>query len=78
MFVAKNENGEKICARCGDKDEKLTIDHYIPKASKMNVMGEGNLVGICEKCNQEKGCTIVSPQWYGYLDEPPKKCCTNI
>lgn len=72
MFFAKNEIGEKICARCGSLDAPLTKDHYIPKVSKMNVDEEGNLVGLCKKCNREKGNQIVRPDWYTFLKSEQK------
>lgn len=63
--------GEGKCARCGQYC-KLTIDHFIPKRCGMTVNGEGNYVGICEKCNRDKGGKIVTPDWYKYLDEKKK------
>ena len=69
MFVARDQFGNTICARCGQRYEHLTKDHFVPMASKMNVNEEGNLIGLCRQCNQEKGCKIVSPQWYVYLKE---------
>lgn len=73
MLIARDAFGNIICARCGKRCEQVTKDHFIPLASKMNVNEEGNLVGLCRQCNQEKGCKIVSPQWYVYLKEEQRK-----
>ena len=66
MIIARDSSGKALCARCG-RYVKLTKDHFIPKCSRMNVDKPGNLVGICEKCNREKGNRIVLPEWYLYL-----------
>lgn len=66
MFFVKNEKGEYICARCGCGG-KITKNHFIPKSCGMTVNEEGNYVGICEKCNREKGDDIVLPSWYSFL-----------
>ena len=58
MFVARNHDGNEICARCG-KNEKLTIDHFIPKSSKMTINENGSYVKICKGCNQEKSNQIA-------------------
>lgn len=68
MFVVKNAKGETICARCG-RIGKITKDHFIPKSCGMTVSEEGNYVGICENCNQEKGNKIVLPTWYRFLSK---------
>lgn len=73
MFIARDSSGNVICARCGHRCEHLTRDHFVPMACKMNVNEEGKLVGLCRECNQEKGCLIVSPQWYIYLSEEQQK-----
>ena len=67
MFVARDQFGKTICARCGCVCEMLTKDHFVPLACKLDVNGEGNLVGLCRQCNLEKGCRVVLPQWYTYL-----------
>ena len=71
MYFAKDAIGIPICARCG-KYGKLTKDHFIPKRCCMNVNEEGNYVAICESCNREKGCCIVLPSWYRFLNEEQK------
>lgn len=69
MFYAKDYFGNVICARCGMRNVVLTKDHFIPKFCRMRVNEEGNYVAICEKCNKEKGCNIVLPTWYTWLEE---------
>lgn len=76
MFYAKDSLGNKICARCGVAGVKLTKDHFIPRACKMPVDGEGNFVAVCEACNKEKDCRIVLPSWYERLaKEHQTKLC---
>lgn len=75
MFVIKDVMGYERCAKCG-KQEKLTVDHFIPKSCKMTVNENGNYVKICRECNQEKDNRIVLPSWYAYLnDEQKEKLC---
>lgn len=66
--------GEGQCARCGVYC-KLTIDHFIPKSKilGMNSNDNGNLIGLCENCNQEKADKFVKPEWYLYLSEEKKE-----
>ena len=66
--------GEGQCARCGEYCN-LTIDHFIPssKITGLNMNRNGNLVGICRECNQEKADKIVTPDWYVYLSEERKE-----
>ena len=73
MFIARNIYGEKICARCGAGYIPLTKDHFIPKSCKMNVNEEGNLVGICKQCNQEKANKVVLPEWYVFLKDEQRE-----
>lgn len=72
MFIAKNNFGDKICARCG-RIIKLTKDHFIPKSCRMTVNENGNYVGLCEECNREKADKFVIPSWYTYLTEDQKE-----
>ena len=75
MFVARDGGGNEVCARCG-KQDKLTIDHFIPKSCKMTVNENGNYVKICRDCNQDKSNEIVLPSWYTYLDkEQQQRLC---
>ena len=69
MFYAKDYFGNVICARCGMQNAVLTKDHFIPRSCRMRVNEEGNYVAICEECNKEKGCNIVLPTWYVWLEE---------
>lgn len=73
MFYVKDSMGNVMCARCGVSGIPMTKDHFIPRACRMPVDGEGNFVAVCEKCNHEKGCSIVLPSWYQYLKEEQKQ-----
>ncbi len=73
MYVAKDKDGNEICARCGRKSLFLTKDHFIPKCCRMSVNEEGNYVAICTECNKNKADTIVLPSWYGYLNDVQRK-----
>ena len=72
-MIARDELGVEICARCGRRGLRLTKDHFIPRACGMNVDEAGNIVGLCERCNKDKGCMIVTPNWYRFLKEEQKK-----
>ena len=73
MFIARNEHGSKICARCGRMNAVFTKDHFIPKSCKMNVNEEGNYVALCKACNEEKANKVVMPEWYLFLQPEQKE-----
>jgi hypothetical protein len=65
---AHDRSKKEICARCG-KALALTIDHFIPRCCAMSVNDDTNYVGLCTRCNREKGSRIVLPSWYIYLEK---------
>ena len=77
MFIAKDEFGRVICAHCGNCCG-LTVDHFIPKSCGMSVNENGNYVGLCWKCNNEKADRVVLPAWNKYLKDEQKERLDRI
>lgn len=50
-----------VCAVCGRtlENEKVTIEHYIPKYHG-GTDDERNLLPLCKNCNKSKGSRMVS------------------
>ena len=58
-----------VCAVCGRvlQQEKVTIEHYIPKYHG-GTDDERNLLPLCKSCNKSKGSRIVAArEHYPYL-----------
>ncbi len=67
MHIVKDKFNNTYCARCYKLCDKLTVDHFIPRKSRLNIDRNGNMVGLCVECNREKADRIVLPSWYTYL-----------
>lgn len=52
-WIEAVEYFENECAYCGDKEKKLTYDHYIP-FSKGGSFTADNIIPCCKKCNSSK------------------------
>jgi len=63
-MIEKDENCKNglfhlvIYTRKGNEEEKLTIDHIIPRALN-GEDNEENYQVLCEKCNREKGDKLI-------------------
>ena len=60
----------KICYICGkhmSDDEKITVDHLIPR-SRLGKDCESNLHCCCSTCNEDKGNMTVEEYYYHIKD----------
>ena len=55
--------GQCACAYCGRWDEKLTIDHIVPKSKGGPHFSRFNLVPSCKACNISKSAERVFEWW---------------
>ena len=51
------------CAYCGKWNEKLTIDHIVPKSKGGPHFAKYNLVPSCKSCNLTKGAEPIFEWW---------------
>jgi hypothetical protein len=55
--------GQCACAYCGRWDQKLTIDHIVPKSKGGPHFAKYNLVPSCQACNLLKGADPIFEWW---------------
>lgn len=55
--------GHCACAYCGKWNEKLTIDHIVPKSKGGPHFAKYNLVPSCKSCNLDKGAEKIFEWW---------------
>jgi len=62
-FPTKGPLGHCACAYCGKWNEKLTIDHIVPKSSGGPHFAKYNLTPACFSCNASKGSQRIFEWW---------------
>lgn len=55
--------GQCACAYCGRWQEKLTLDHIVPKSRGGPHFARYNLVPSCKECNLAKGAEPIFEWW---------------
>lgn len=55
--------GQCSCAYCGRWNEKLTIDHIVPKSKGGPHFARYNLVPSCRRCNLAKSAEAIFEWW---------------
>jgi len=62
-YPLKGPLGHCACAYCGAWNEKLTLDHIVPKSKGGPHFARYNLVPSCQKCNLDKGAEPIFEWW---------------
>lgn len=62
-YPLRGPMGQPACAYCGQWQEKLTIDHIIPKSKGGPHFSRWNLTPACQKCNLSKTDLPVFEWW---------------
>jgi hypothetical protein len=62
-YPKKGFLGQCVCAYCGEWNEKLTIDHIIPKSKGGPHFAKWNNAPACLSCNAAKGSLPVFEWW---------------
>ena len=63
-FPAKGPLGHCACAYCGQWNEKLTLDHIVPKSKGGLHFAKHNLAPSCFSCNSSKSNLDVWDWWH--------------
>lgn len=62
-FPTRGMLGHCTCAYCGKSNEKLTIDHIVPKSKGGPHFAKWNSIPSCLSCNADKGSLPVFEWW---------------
>jgi hypothetical protein len=62
-YPLKGPFGQCACAYCGKWNEKLTLDHIVPKSKGGPHFAKYNLVPSCKSCNLDKGAERIFEWW---------------
>ncbi|CAK0750609.1 hypothetical protein CCP3SC1AL1_170016 [Gammaproteobacteria bacterium] len=62
-FASKGPFGHCACAYCGQWNDKLTIDHIVPKSKGGPHFAKWNSIPSCLVCNASKGSLPVFEWW---------------
>jgi hypothetical protein len=62
-FPTKGPFGHCACAYCGSWNEKLTIDHIVPKSKGGPHFAKWNNIPSCLSCNASKGSLPLFEWW---------------
>lgn len=62
-YPLRGPMGQCACAYCGRWNEKLTIDHIVPKSKGGPHFAKYNLVPSCRRCNLSKSADPIFEWW---------------
>lgn len=78
MSVLSKSKRDKIysktsyrCSCCGSY-QKLTVDHFIPKWTRIVRYDIDNLIPMCEDCQEKKGCNFIALNELRFLSQIQK------